>query len=92
MEYVQGKNPFEGLDKGDVQLALASEFVQKLREILTARRKEHVQQLQNAAISGATGGLDQEMMVKLMNARGASLVAIDNLTSLIDQGAEYARS
>lgn len=92
MKVVQATNPFEGLDKGDVQLALASEFIQKLREVLAARRQEHVQQLQNAAISGATGGLDQDMMVKLVNARGASLVAIDNLTSLIEQGAEYARS
>jgi len=92
MKIEQAPNPFDGLDKGDVQLVLASEFFIRFRDILAKRREEHVRQLENTAISAATGGIDSVLLDKLALARGASLMAIDNVKALIAEGEKYARS
>lgn len=92
MKVETGPNPFDGLDKGDVQLAMASEFFIRFRRILAERRDEHARQLENAAITAAAGVFNSAVLDKVALARGASLMAIDNIKALIADGEAYARS
>lgn len=90
MQVANTRSPFDGLEKGDLSLALASPFVERLKE-LVFRRALALQTDLSVKARLAIGTPDGELL-QYVRAAGAQIAEATALQDLFQEAERYARS